>query len=423
MKGSRKRMNKLTAIIVASGDETRMCSRKSKYTHDICGKSMINWVIKTVKQADISESILFLGENFQEIMDSVNEKILFIQDIANYLGDDEGTIVIVPGNMPLLRANTLKDIIENHTENKNIVTIVESYCCKTVATDNLKIYCFSKKHLHEVIVAIDPKKKPDKQLFDAAETLADKGFKVGTINLKDEQETLKVDDRLQLNEVQYVMKRRISDKLMKEGVSIIDSEATYIDDEVKIGLDTVVLPGCIIKGKTLIGRNCTIGPNSKIINSVINDSVEINNSEIEQSEIDSGTHIGPYAHLRPNSFIGKEVKIGNFVEIKNSTIGDMTKISHLTYVGDSDVGKNVNIGCGVVFVNYNGVDKNRSIVGNNAFIGCNVNLIAPVTISDNTYIAAGSTITDDVPENALAIARERQILKENWVTEKKLKKE
>ena len=198
---------------------------------------------------------------------------------------------------------------------------------------------------------------------------------------------------------------------------------TYIDKEVKIGIDTIIYPGTILEGNTVIGEDCIIGPNSRIVSCKIGNKVEVNNSIAIESSVGDDTHIGPFAYLRPGSNIGKEVKIGDFVEVKKSTVGDFTKVSHLTYIGDAEIGKNVNLGCGVVVVNYDGKKKNKTIVGDNSFIGCNVNLISPVEVKDNAYVAAGSTITDEVPENSLAIARCRQVIKEDWVVKKGMKRE
>jgi bifunctional UDP-N-acetylglucosamine pyrophosphorylase/glucosamine-1-phosphate N-acetyltransferase len=205
---------------------------------------------------------------------------------------------------------------------------------------------------------------------------------------------------------------------MINGVTIIDPDSTYIDSDVQIGMDSVIYPTAVIEGKTIIGEECIIGPGCRLVDSKIADRVEIKNSVILESTVDEDTKIGPFAYLRPGSDIGKHVKIGDFVEVKKSVIGDNTKISHLTYVGDAQVGENVNLGCGVVFVNYDGKNKHKITVGDNVFVGCNVNLVSPVEIKDNAYIAAGSTITDEVPENSLAIARSRQVVKEDWVIKK-----
>ena len=207
---------------------------------------------------------------------------------------------------------------------------------------------------------------------------------------------------------------RINRKLMSLGVEIIDPYNTYINSEVKISAGTVVHPNCHIKGETVIGSKCEIGPNTTIDSCTVGNETTITNSVLCQSKVGSNTNIGPFAYVRPNCEIGDKIKVGDFVELKNSKIANGTKISHLTYVGDSDVGSNVNFGCGTVTVNYDGTKKHRTVIGNNVFIGCNANLVAPVKIDDNAFIAAGSTITDDVESDALAIARARQVVKSGW---------
>ena len=201
----------------------------------------------------------------------------------------------------------------------------------------------------------------------------------------------------------------------ENGVTFIDEKTAYIEDGVKIGKGTVIEPNVYLKGNTIIGENVTIGFCTEISDAVIGNNVTIRHSVITKSSIDEGTTVGPFAYIRPDCKVGKNVKIGDFVEIKNSNIGDGTKLSHLTYVGDADVGEKINFGCGTVVVNYDGKKKHRTIIEDNAFIGCNTNLVSPVKVGKNAYTAAGSTITEDVPENALAIARERQVNKEDWV--------
>jgi len=215
---------------------------------------------------------------------------------------------------------------------------------------------------------------------------------------------------------------RINKLHLKNGVTIVDPETTYIEPNVKIGLNTIIYPGVVIEENSTIGKNCVIRGNTRIINSIIGDSCEIESSVIESSTVGNNCHIGPFSHLRPDCKLGNNIKIGNFVEIKNSTIGDNTKAAHLSYVGDADVGKNVNIGCGVVFVNYDGKKKFRSIVKDYAFIGSNSNLVAPVVIEEYGYVAAGSTITENVGKGDLSIARARQVNIPKWVEKKGLKK-
>ena len=232
---------------------------------------------------------------------------------------------------------------------------------------------------------------------------------------------LPVGDDEEIRSAQDMCRRKIADKHFAAGVSIMDANNTYIDPRVTIGSGTVILPGTILRGRTVIGKNCTIGPNTMIRDCVIGDETEVNASQLNESRVGSHTNVGPFAYVRPNSTIGDHVKVGDFVEIKNSVIGNGTKISHLTYVGDSDVGKNINFGCGTVTVNYDRVHKSRTVIDDNAFIGCNTNLIAPVHVGEGAYIAAGSTVTDDVPPAALAIARARQQNKRDWANRHKLK--
>ena len=207
---------------------------------------------------------------------------------------------------------------------------------------------------------------------------------------------------------------RINRQLMKSGVNIIDPYNTYIDPEVIIGKGTTVHPNCHIKGNSQIGENCSIGPNTTVESCTVGNDTTVTNSVICDSKIGNNTSVGPFAYIRPNCVVGDNIKVGDFVELKNSNIADGTKISHLTYVGDSDVGSKVNFGCGTVTVNYDGTKKHRTVIGDNVFIGCNANLVAPVKINNNAFIAAGSTITDDVEQDALAIARARQVIKSGW---------
>ena len=223
-----------------------------------------------------------------------------------------------------------------------------------------------------------------------------------------------MEDKIQYAKELEEKRKIINEKHMKNGVTIIDPKVTYIDETVEIGEGTIIYPGNILEGSTKIGKNCVLGQNNRIVDSTVDDEADVMSSVLIESKVGSGTHVGPFAYLRPNSNVGKNVRIGDFVELKNSTIGDGTKVSHLTYVGDSDVGSEVNFGCGTVTVNYDGINKHRTTIGNKVFIGCNTNLVAPVKLGDGAYTAAGTTVTADVPENSLVIGRVRQEVKEGW---------
>ena len=231
----------------------------------------------------------------------------------------------------------------------------------------------------------------------------------------------KLESRLDLMDVQAVARKLTVARAVRRGVRVIDPDAVYIGPNVQIGSDTVLLPGTILRGSTVIGANCEIGPNAMIRDCTVGDRVTVNASQLNESTVENDTAIGPFAYVRPHCHVGANVKVGDFVELKNSNIGTGTKISHLTYVGDSDVGCHVNFGCGTVTVNYDGESKFRTTIGDDAFIGCNTNLVAPVKVGDGAYTAAGSTITDDVPEGALAIARSVQTVKKQWATKRRKK--
>lgn len=210
--------------------------------------------------------------------------------------------------------------------------------------------------------------------------------------------------------------------LMEQGVEVLDPTTVYLDDEVTVGRGTLLLPGTVLRGRTVIGENCEIGPNAMIRDCVIGDGVVVNASQLNESTVEAGAKIGPFAYVRPHCHVGRDVKVGDFVELKNSVIGPGTKISHLTYVGDSDVGGGVNFGCGTVTVNYDGTAKFRTTIGDGAFIGCNTNLVAPVKVGEGAYTAAGSTITEDVPADSLAIARSIQVNKKQWAAKRRSRK-
>lgn len=453
-------MEHLMAIILAAGEGKRMKSKKTKILHEIYGKPMVQWVYQSVKDTGVDEIVLVIGRNSEEVKECMGNKVSYAKQeeqlgtghaviqAQEYLKNKDGQVLIMYGDMPLVTSNTILRAVDYHKEKGNAVTIITadfdnplgygriirnnqndvleivedrdaSFEQKKIKEINSGIYCFDIRALREALKELDNKNdQGEYYLTDTIKILINKGLKAGAIKIADKDELAGINDRIQLAEASKVLRKRILNKLMADGVTIIDPDSTYIDGEVEIGMDTIIYPSTIIKGNTKIGEDCIIGSGSRIENSKVGNKVEIKESVILESCVDDDTKIGPFAYLRPGSNIGKNVKIGDFVEIKKSVIGDDTKISHLTYVGDAEVGKKVNLGCGVVVVNYDGEKKHKTIIGDNSFIGCNVNLISPVEVKNNAYVAAGSTITDEVPENSLAIARNRQVIKENWVLKK-----
>ncbi len=439
-----------------------MKSGTSKVLHEIFHKPLVYYPIEAARYAGAQEVCLVVGHKSEEVMKTFGDTVKYalqaerlgtghaVMQAMDFIGDD-GEILVLYGDTPLITAQTIEKMLAFHRKKKNAVTVLSAlvddptgygrivrdeskHFVKIVeqkdATDEEKriteinggMYVFEAKHLKSALSKItNDNKQQEYYLTDSIEILLHEGYNVDAIAIMNPDDILGVNSREQLAQATAIMKQRINRKHMDNGVTLIDPHHTYIDPEVEIGQDTVIEPGCIIEGNTSIGENCIIGYNTKIRNCKVGNSVAIESSMLIDSQIDEGCHIGPFAYIRPNSHIGAKVKIGDFVEIKNATIGEGTKVSHLTYIGDADVGRDVNFGCGTVVVNYDGEKKHRTIIKDHAFIGCNTNLVSPVVIEENVYTAAGSTITQDVPKNSLAIARARQEIKPEWVTKKRQK--
>lgn len=448
-------MNNIYTVILAAGAGTRMKSNTPKTLHEICGKSMIDYVLDGAKALSDNKPIIVVGHEKEKVMEHLDGKAEFVVQkkqlgtghavmmAKELLADKKGYVLIMAGDMPLTKKETLLELYDK-TKNEgskacvltawaedpygygrviikdeNVVRIVEEKDAtekeRTIQEVNTAIYCFEIEALLKAIDRLSNKNaQGEYYLTDCIELIQKDGGKVSNYRVEDPEEGLGINDREQLAYANSLMRERILKRHMKAGVTIIDPKNTYIDIDVKIGCDTTIYPGNYIKAGTVIGEGCILKGSSTIEGSIIKDGVQITSSTIMDSNVGCGTTVGPYAYLRPGSSIGERCRIGDYVEIKNSTIGDGTKVSHLTYVGDANVGKACNIGCGTVFVNYDGKNKYRINVGNNVFVGCNTNLIAPVKVEDGAYIAAGSTVTDTVPEKSLCIARSRQVIKENW---------
>lgn len=457
----------IISVILAAGEGTRMKSKLPKVAHKVCGKPLVTHVVDIAEDADVEKNIVVVGHKSDKVKACLNRDVVFVEQpigedapygtafavkqAESHIGDED-TVLVLCGDTPLISSETLKEFTEFHNQGDYKVTVltsniedpkgygriirkneeVDSIVEEKDATDeqrkineiNSGIYCFDGASLKSVLDKIDNNNtQGEYYLTDALHILRSEGEKIGGYKIEDSSEIQGINSKVQLAEAEKIMRKKINEELMLKGAIIIDPENTYIDSDVTIGIDTVISPGVILESGTTVGENSSIGNNSLIRNSKIGDNVEIQISNIVDSTVGDGSKVGPYANLRPKSILGKNVKIGDFVEVKNSTIGDNSKASHLTYIGDGEVGSDVNIGCGVVFVNYDGINKNKTIVKDNAFIGCNVNLIAPVTVNENSYVAAGSTITDDIEKNSLGVARARQVNKVDWVTKKgRLKK-
>jgi len=389
-------MNMNLGLVISDNNNSDFKSKSMKESHNIFGRSVEQW--STIAVSEISQNIESIS--FLEL-DKCKEILCLAEQVIIYWADQ-----------PLILPETLKQLINMHTAEGNDATAI--FTC----TGEAAVYVFKCSVLLQMLNELDILNLSRGVLKHIFQSIKNTNKNIN----EDKSQFVVVKDRVALSAATTEIKTRIIKEIMLSGVTIVDPASTYIDVNVEIGEDTVVLPNTILAGNTAIGEDCIIGPNSRISNCNIGNNVEVANSVAMDSSIGDETHVGPFAYLRPGSVVGSQVKIGDFVEIKKSIIGDKTKISHLTYVGDAEIGKNVNIGCGVVVVNYDGKHKNKTVVEDNSFIGCNTNLVSPVIVHNDAYIAAGSTITEDVPENSLAIARERQIIKQGWVTKKGLER-
>ncbi|WP_346235170.1 bifunctional UDP-N-acetylglucosamine diphosphorylase/glucosamine-1-phosphate N-acetyltransferase GlmU [Lysinibacillus telephonicus] len=443
-------MTNIFAVILAAGQGTRMKSKLYKVLHPVCGKPMVEHVVDNIQSLNVSRIVTIVGHGAEKVKEQLGDKSEYVlqaeqlgtahavRQAEAILGSLEGTTLVVCGDTPLIRPETLESLFEHHQKqnakatiltaiaenptgygrvirdaNGQVAQIVEQ---KDASPDQLLVkeintgtYCFDNKALFEALKLVkNENAQSEYYLPDVIEILQQQGEIVSAFSCDNFDETLGVNDRVALSQAEEIMRARINEMHMRNGVTIINPLTTHISADAVIGRDTIIKPGVIIEGNTVIGEDCIIGPNSNIVSSRIGDRTTVQNSVVTNSIVGEDTSVGPFAHLRPDSELGNHVKIGNFVEVKKSTLGDNSKVSHLSYIGDAEVGSNVNIGCGSITVNYDGKNKHKTIIEDNVFVGCNSNLVAPVKLGAGSFIAAGSTITKEVPEDALAIARARQ---------------
>lgn len=415
--------NDIMAIVMAAGKGTRMKSKKSKLVQKIYGKEIVKRAVENAEKAGVHEIIAVVGYMKEEVMGVLGDSVKYafqeemlgtghaVMQAKEYLKGKKGKVLVLNGDVPLIRPETLNKLLEKSMENKeyatlltaiydnptgygrivrdeggNIEAIVEEKDTtpsqKEIKEINAGIYCFDIEELLKALDKITPNNaQGEYYLTDVIQIMNEKGLKTGALIVEDNTEILGINDRIQLEMLTKVLQMRINTEHMKKGVTIEDVNNTYIYDDVEIGMDTVIHPNTTIKSGVIIGEDCEIGPN---------------------------------AYIREGCKLANKVKIGSFVEIKKAIIGEGSKVPHLSYMGDCEIGEKCNIGCGTITCNYDGLHKSKTIIGNHSFIGSNTNLVAPVTLGNETFVAAGSTITDDVPDYALAIARQRQTNKEDW---------
>ncbi len=441
-------MKELSVVVLAAGEGKRMCSEHPKVLHPICGRPML-WYILESASFLTDQVFIVIGHGAPIIQKTLGTGWKYILQ-EKQLGTGHavvqalpglpasGNLLVLCGDTPLLETRHLQEMLERHVaggatvmttripdptgygriirdSREQVEAIVEENEAtieqKSVKEISTGAYCFDLERLTGFLPMLEnDNAQREYYLTDVISLFKKHGYPVQTYQLTDYRIGLGVNDRCQLAEATAIWRKRINRALMAMGVTIIDPETTYIDYGVKIGLETVIWPQTVIEGPGTIGSHCQIGPGTHLKQAILEEEVTVRQSVVEQSLIGSQSAVGPFAYIRPGCHLGSRVKIGDFVEVKGSNLGEDTKVPHLSYVGDADIGERVNLGAGVIVVNYDGRRKHRCLIKPDAFIGCNSNLISPLTIGEGAFIAAGSTINKDVPAGSLALARAAQNL-------------
>ncbi|MFQ3838007.1 bifunctional UDP-N-acetylglucosamine diphosphorylase/glucosamine-1-phosphate N-acetyltransferase GlmU [Staphylococcus pseudoxylosus] len=445
------------AIVLAAGKGTRMKSKKYKVLHDVAGKSMIEHVVDNVKQSGVEQLVTIVGHGAQNVKETLGDASFYsfqeeqlgtahaVKMASEHLKDEQGTTLVVCGDTPLITAATLKSMIEHHENAKAQATVLSAtaenpYGYGRILRDSAQrltkiveqkdaseterqineissgIFAFDNQVLFEKLELVrNENAQKEYYLPDVLSLILDDKGNVEIYHTDDFEEIMGVNDRVMLSEAEKAFKKRTNEQHMRNGVTIVDPATTYIGADVIIGEDTVIEPGVKLAGNTVIGEDTIVGQYTEITNSKIGSNVTIKQSVINEAIVGDHANIGPFAQLRPGADLGEKVKVGNFVEVKKSVVKTGAKLPHLSYIGDAEIGERTNVGCGSITVNYDGINKFKTIIGNDSFIGCNTNLVAPITLGDRSFIAAGSTITDNVPQDSLALARARQTTKEGYL--------
>lgn len=455
-------MSKICAVVLAAGEGKRMKAAMPKAMTEVLFQPMIDWVLDALDESGIDEKILIVGHYGEQLVDYVGGECQIawqkerlgtghaaMQAVPALKENEADNVLILNGDAPFIDAETIGNSLEAHIKDGNAVTVVSAEVDDptgygrilknangeliriveqkdadrselAVKEINSGMLWFRKEDLLDALDKLTPSEvSGEYYLTDTISILKKEGKRTGVFTAANSNVVLGANDRLQLLELNDIARKAVLKKHLLNGVDIPCIDGIIIGKDVEIAAGTQILPNTILKGRTTVGAGCTLGPNTMVYDSTIKDGVQLNNVFFEDSVIENGANVGPFSHIRPNTHLAENVHVGNFVEVKNSNIGKGTKVPHLTYVGDSDVGEGCNFGCGSLTVNYDGKIKHRTTIEDHAFIGCNTNLVAPVKVGAWAFTAAGSTITDDVPENALAVARSYQKNIEDWVTRKK----
>lgn len=443
-------MTTYAAVILAAGKGVRMKSRTPKVLHRICGREMLSLVVGAAREAGLEHTVVVVPRDSKAIRDALGDRVSYAEQSEPLgsghallqaqaaVGDAYG-VVVLSGDVPLIRPDTLKEMLRRHRARRACVTLLTSTLTapdglgRVVRSPSGEVaaiveesdadeatlgirevnggtYCFDAAWLWENLPGLTPSRKGEIYLTDLIALAVQQGMTVEPVQSKYAYETLGVNNRIQLAEAEGVLRQRIRERWMLSGVTMPDPSSVYIDDTAELGEDTLVLPNTYIRGSTRIGRDCEIGPGSIIADSAIGDGCKVVASVIEGSTLEDGVDIGPFSHLRPGCYLEKGVHVGNYVEIKNSRLKSGTKSGHFSYIGDAELGANVNIGAGTITCNYDGEKKNRTVIGDDAFIGSDTMLVAPVTVGERAATGAGAVVTRDVPPDTLAVGVPARIL-------------
>lgn len=451
-------MGHYSLVILAAGKGTRMKSKKQKVLHEIAGKSMIDHLLDSVRPLPLEEKIMIVGYQGDQLRAKFKDTQVTFALQKNQLGTGHallrakelltstgGSLLILPSDVPLVRTEVLSQFVHFHENNEfkvsilstefdaptgygrvirdnsgKVLKIVEEKDAKAHEKDiqeiNTGIYCFENDDLlWNFLELLSPENEQGEfYLTEVISIYKEKGFDIGVLTIEEGKNLKGINTRQELAEAEGIFRQRKVKELMESGVTVTDPATTYIDEDTRIGMDTIILPNTHIKGKTTVGEDCLIGPQSFLADSTVESSTVIRYSVVEKSRIRSDCQVGPFSHLRPGADIGPRVSVGNFVEVKKSRLKEGTKANHLTYIGDSQIGRKVNVGAGTITCNFDGKRKHKTHIDQGSFIGSNASLVAPIKIGKNTVVGAGSTLTKDVPDRALAVARQRQVNIKNW---------
>ncbi len=437
------------AAVLAAGKGTRMKSNRAKVLHTICGVPMVNYAIAALKPIEPQRTLVVVGHQAYEVkavLPPTVEPVLQKQQIGTgdavrvaleAIEEDEGTLLVVNGDGPLISHRTLAELLERHRsagvgatvlvaelddatglgrvmEDAGVVRIVEERDAteaeKQIRLVNLGLYAFELKEIRRALALVLVENvQGEFYLTDALEVIGRRSRAV-TYRVKNPEEANLVNDRAHLALAEEILRRRILDEHMREGVTVRDPASTHIEASVEIGRDTVVLPGTFLRGGTRIGSDCVIGPSTDLLDTVVDDGALVEHSVGRGAVVGAGATVGPYAYLRPGTVLGEASKVGAYCEVKNTWVGTGSKVPHLSYVGDTEIGEEANLGAGTITANYDGKNKHRTTIKDGVFTGINTNLIAPVTIGENAYLGAGSVVNKDIPPGKLAVGMPARVI-------------